>query len=224
MPWQPEGARTSPRKSQGPQLYPLPPARRLSLTSPPAHTRKNLPRHAPGETPSQLGTPRTVWPTLMAKLITYYFRPQILCHKEVNRLSAHGHGFLCRQPGWTPSPLPKHEHPPKPPPAALHRRPLPPAAQAPWSPCAHLTAHVLPQHSCHLSASAFLFFSFFVFLGLHPRHMDVPKLGGKAELQLPACTTATATPNPSPTATYTTARSNTGSLTQGARPHLHAHR
>ena len=31
------------------------------------------------------------------------------------------------------------------------------------------------------------------FLGPHPWHMEVPRLGAKLELQLPACTTATAT-------------------------------
>ena len=31
------------------------------------------------------------------------------------------------------------------------------------------------------------------FLGLHLRHMEVPRLGVKLELQLPGCTTATAT-------------------------------
>ena len=37
-------------------------------------------------------------------------------------------------------------------------------------------------------------FSFFVvvFLGPHPRHMEIPKLGGELELQLPASTTVTA--------------------------------
>ena len=35
----------------------------------------------------------------------------------------------------------------------------------------------------------FLFF----FLGPHPRHMEVPRLGVEKELQLPACTTAMAT-------------------------------
>ena len=33
-------------------------------------------------------------------------------------------------------------------------------------------------------------FSFFSFLGLHLRHMEVPRLGIKSELQLPAYTTA----------------------------------
>ena len=44
----------------------------------------------------------------------------------------------------------------------------------------------------------FLFFIYFIllcFLGLHPWHMEVPKLGVESELQLPAYTTATATPN-----------------------------
>ena len=40
-----------------------------------------------------------------------------------------------------------------------------------------------------------LFFFFFCFLGLHPQHMEIPRLGVKSELQLPAYTTATATPD-----------------------------
>ena len=39
-------------------------------------------------------------------------------------------------------------------------------------------------------------FTFFVFLGLHPRHVEVPRLGVELELQLPAFATATATPYP----------------------------
>ena len=35
------------------------------------------------------------------------------------------------------------------------------------------------------------------FLGLHPQHMEVPRLGVESELQLPAYATATATPDPS---------------------------
>ena len=42
------------------------------------------------------------------------------------------------------------------------------------------------------------FFFSFAFLGLDLRHMEVPRLGVKSELQLPAYTTATATPDPSP--------------------------
>ena len=37
---------------------------------------------------------------------------------------------------------------------------------------------------------------YFVFLGPHPQPMEVPRLGGESELQLPACTTATATQDP----------------------------
>ena len=40
---------------------------------------------------------------------------------------------------------------------------------------------------------SFYFFVFWSFLGLYPRHMDVPRLGVKSELQLPAYSTATAT-------------------------------
>ena len=43
----------------------------------------------------------------------------------------------------------------------------------------------------------FFFFFFFGFLGLHPRHMEVPRLGVQSELQLPAYPTAPATPDPS---------------------------
>ena len=38
----------------------------------------------------------------------------------------------------------------------------------------------------------FVFMSF-VFLGLHPQHRKVPRLGVESELELPACNTATAT-------------------------------
>ena len=37
------------------------------------------------------------------------------------------------------------------------------------------------------------YFFFFVFLGPHPWHMEVPRLGVETELQLPAYATATAT-------------------------------
>ena len=49
------------------------------------------------------------------------------------------------------------------------------------------------------------FTTFLCFLGLHPRHMEVPRLRVKSELQLPA---------------YITAHSNAGSLTQWARPEI----
>ena len=42
----------------------------------------------------------------------------------------------------------------------------------------------------------YLIFYFFVFLGPHPWHIEVPRLGAESELQLLAYTTATATPDP----------------------------
>ena len=41
------------------------------------------------------------------------------------------------------------------------------------------------------------FFFFLVFLGLHPHHMEVPRLGVEPELLLPVYATATATWDPS---------------------------
>ena len=38
-------------------------------------------------------------------------------------------------------------------------------------------------------------FFFFVFLGPHPRHMEVPRLGAELKLHLPADIKATTTPN-----------------------------
>ena len=52
------------------------------------------------------------------------------------------------------------------------------------------------------------------FLGLHLLHMEVPKLGFKSELQLPAHTTATAKPDLSLLWTYTRAQGTTRFLTQ----------
>ena len=42
----------------------------------------------------------------------------------------------------------------------------------------------------------FIYYCLFVFSGPHRRHMEVPRLGGSSELQLPASTTAMATPDP----------------------------
>ena len=39
-------------------------------------------------------------------------------------------------------------------------------------------------------------FSFFVFLGLHPQHMEVPRQGVELELQLPSTPRLMATLNP----------------------------
>ena len=40
-----------------------------------------------------------------------------------------------------------------------------------------------------------ILFYFICFLGLHPWHMELPRLGVQLELQLPACTTAIAMPD-----------------------------
>ena len=48
----------------------------------------------------------------------------------------------------------------------------------------------------------FFFFFFLVFLGLHPWHIEVSRLGVESELQTPAYATATATQVPSASATY----------------------
>ena len=48
-----------------------------------------------------------------------------------------------------------------------------------------------------MTGGFFFFFFFFAFLGLHQRHMEVPRLGVKSDLQLPAYTIATAMQDPS---------------------------
>ena len=53
-------------------------------------------------------------------------------------------------------------------------------------------------HRPFLSLPFIYFLFFFVVLGPHPRHMEVPRLGVESELPLPA---------------YTTGHSNAGSLT-----------
>ena len=65
------------------------------------------------------------------------------------------------------------------------------------------------------------FFFFFCFLGQHPRHVEVPRLGVESELQLLAYTAATAGSNVGSNATsvtYTTAHGNNVSVTHRARP------
>ena len=53
-------------------------------------------------------------------------------------------------------------------------------------------------HKFRAESNTFLFLFFlFCFLGLHPQHMVVPRLGVELERQLPAYTTATAMPDPS---------------------------
>ena len=72
----------------------------------------------------------------------------------------------------------------------------------------------------------FLSFSFFFFLGPHPQHMKVPRLGVDLEPQPLAYASATATPDPQQlqiqaiSATYNTARGNARPLTHWARPEV----
>ena len=66
------------------------------------------------------------------------------------------------------------------------------------------TALGAPRNSGSRMSPNFAFFvCLFVFLGPHPWHMEVPRLGVELELQLPA---------------YTTAHGNAGPLTHWARP------
>ena len=51
--------------------------------------------------------------------------------------------------------------------------------------------------SLQLSYNILCYFLFLSFLGPHPRHMEVPRLGVQLELQPLDGTTATATPDPS---------------------------
>ena len=71
-----------------------------------------------------------------------------------------------------------------------------------------------------LSSSCYLFICLFVFLGLQPQHMEVPRLGANSS--------CSHWPIPQPqkhqtqavSAAYTTAHGNTGSLTHLVRPGL----
>ena len=53
---------------------------------------------------------------------------------------------------------------------------------------------IIPLRSV-VSISCLYFFFFFFLLGLHLRHMEVPRVGIESELQPPAYTTATAMPD-----------------------------
>ena len=59
----------------------------------------------------------------------------------------------------------------------------------------------------------FIYLFIFDFLGPHPWHMEVPRLGVKLELQLLAYTRATTTRIQAKSASYTTAHGNAGSST-----------
>ena len=55
---------------------------------------------------------------------------------------------------------------------------------ATWPHCYPQAERCIPHHNSY---------GFFSFLGTHPWHMEVPRLGTQSELQMPACTTATTT-------------------------------
>ena len=78
--------------------------------------------------------------------------------------------------------------------------------------CADYVNSCLNYCSCFSNLSFFLFF-FSVFLGPHPWHMEVPRLGGGLELQLLAYTTVWAM-----SAACTAAHSNARSLTHWTGP------
>ena len=69
-----------------------------------------------------------------------------------------------------------------------------------WCQAALLPQGLLARNSSSLrsggSGNYFFFFFFSRFLGPHSQHMEIPTLGVKLELQLPAYTTATATRDP----------------------------
>ena len=77
---------------------------------------------------------------------------------------------------------------------------------------------------CNDGHSLFLIFNFFVLLGPHPRHMEVPRLGVELELLLLWSCCHWPTPQLQQqqirvmSGTYSTAHGNTGSLTHWARP------
>ena len=52
---------------------------------------------------------------------------------------------------------------------------------------------MIKTYQCPTSSFENMHFILFLFLGPHLQHMEVPRLGVKSELWLPACTTATAT-------------------------------
>ena len=71
-----------------------------------------------------------------------------------------------------------------------------------WHGFTLLFGHFLPMNSTilfvtyiHMYIFCLFVLSCFVFLGPHPQHMEVPRLGVQPELQLPAYTTVTATPD-----------------------------
>ena len=70
------------------------------------------------------------------------------------------------------------------------------------------------MNEAHLPQSHYYYF-YFCFLGLHSRHMDVPRPGVESELQVPTYITATAQQQiQAASVTYTTAHGSARSLIQ----------
>ena len=61
-----------------------------------------------------------------------------------------------------------------------------------------------------METQKFIYLFIFAFLGPHPKHTEVPRLG--VELELPACATATAMLDLIHHMTYTTIHGHTGSF------------
>ena len=86
---------------------------------------------------------------------------------------------------------------------------------------AQYSSRIFPMHLyaciqiCHLDFYYACCFITCFFLGLHPQHMEGPRLGVDSKLQLPAYTTATQDLSHicATSVTYTTAHGNTGSPT-----------
>ena len=73
-----------------------------------------------------------------------------------------------------------------------------------------------PLQKCSFYPKNFIYL--FCFLGLHPQHMEVPRLGAESDLQLLAYATATATQDLSYICKLHHSSSNTRSLTHWERP------
>ena len=80
--------------------------------------------------------------------------------------------------------------------------------------------HAVTVGSAQWAGVGIFYFLFFVFLGPHPQHIKVPRLGVELELQLPAHVTATAAWDQTSSSTHTTAHANAESLTHWMKPRI----
>ena len=103
--------------------------------------------------------------------------------RRVGGEAEQGHSPPPGSPSWLMIPSSSYPHPP-------HH------IQSLNTSCPPSSISIAPTLIQIPSSSAF---SFLFFFRPHPRHMKVPRLGFKSELQLLAYTTATAMPDPQPT-------------------------